>query len=70
MVESRHACPGHCGATVARHLLACRDCWWRLPLDLRRRVTSTYARRDRDPGAHRAAMLATFAWYDAYRRAS
>jgi hypothetical protein len=65
--DSRHACPGHCGAQVTRSKLACRNCWWRLPLPLRQAVTAAYARRAVDPSAHRAAMVAAFDWYDADR---
>jgi uncharacterized protein HemY len=48
-------------------MLACRNCWSRLPRGLRQAVTAAYARRDRDPGAHRAAVAAAFDWYDADR---
>jgi hypothetical protein len=36
--QDTHDCPGGCGADVPRRLLACRDCWWLLPTDLRRAV--------------------------------
>lgn len=65
-MADKHACPGRCGRSVGRSLLACRDCWARLPLILRTAVTEGYARirRNRNDGtAHRAAVLEALAWY-------
>lgn len=56
-----HDCPGGCGAQVARHRYACRDCWYRLPVAFRKPITDNYRR---DVGAHMAAMLAAAQWYE------
>ena len=39
--DPSHRCPGHCGRVVPDHLFACRSCWYRLPLDLRRAISRT-----------------------------
>jgi hypothetical protein len=31
MATDTHECPGGCGRQVARRLLACKPCWFRLP---------------------------------------
>lgn len=51
-----HRCPGGCGADVRRHLLACRDCWARLPDELRQAVNR------RGPG-HVEALSDALTWY-------
>lgn len=35
-----HDCPGGCGAEVPHNKLACLDCWWLLPVELRKSVTN------------------------------
>jgi hypothetical protein len=58
-----HDCPGRCGNQVARHQLACKPCWFRLPKVYRDDVNAAYRGRARDPGRHRRAMQQAFAWY-------
>lgn len=62
-----HDCPGGCGQQVEQQLLACKQCWFRLPRNLRGRLTRAYAQRDRFPAAHRraldACLDACLAWY-------
>lgn len=55
-----HDCPGGCGRRVPRHHFACRPCWYRLPVDLRRPIAATHGR---DFGAHMAAMDDAIRWY-------
>lgn len=63
--DSTHACPGRCGRIgVPRHKLACRDCWHRLPVDLRHRISYTWSRAD--GAAHMAALTEAVAhWGEA-----
>lgn len=35
-MNTEHDCPGGCGRSVPRAKLACLDCWYLLPADLRR----------------------------------
>lgn len=65
-----HGCPGRCGATtIPRHLLACRDCWRRLPKVYKDPIRHTYRKAAgkplTDPAwiAHRNAVKAAFIWY-------
>lgn len=60
-----HPCPAGCGKPVFTNQFACRTDWYRLPLDLRRAITSTY-RRDR--GAHLEAMGDAMQWYAEHPR--
>jgi|AntDryMetagUQ889_1029465.scaffolds.fasta_scaffold86158_2 hypothetical protein len=55
-----HTCPGGCGHRVPRHHFACRNCWGRLPTDLRQPISVTY---QRDPDAHMEAMADAMEWY-------
>ena len=34
-----HDCPGGCGREVPHRKLSCPDCWWLLPVELRKAVT-------------------------------
>jgi hypothetical protein len=63
MTAPTHACPGGCGGQVLRSLLACRDCWRRLPTPYRDAVHYAYDRRASNPRAHRAAVIAAYDWY-------
>jgi len=65
MADRTHACPGKCGAQVARHRLACPADWARLPYDLQRAVTANYRR---NPSAHFAAVRDAIEWYTANSR--
>jgi hypothetical protein len=60
-----HACPGKCGAQIARNKLACPADWFRLPGDLRQAVTDNYRR---NPDAHFAAVRDAVDWYAANPR--
>lgn len=60
---STHECPGGCGLQVARHMLSCKPCWYRLPAPLRDDVNFAYRHRSANPGEHRKALTAAFAWY-------
>jgi hypothetical protein len=62
--DDTHGCPG-CGAPVARHQLACKPDWYRLPKPLRDAINSAYRHRERNPAAHRAALGAAMRWYRA-----
>ena len=55
-----HSCPGCGRAGIPVNLLACRPCWFRLPIDLRRPVTATFRR---DNTAHLDAVIAALDWY-------
>jgi hypothetical protein len=67
--NNRHYCPGRCGITVVRSMLACAPCWKRLPQPLRDAVLAAEAIRRRDPAdparirAHRSTVVAALAWY-------
>ena len=64
-----HGCPGDCGATVAQHQLACRDCWPLLPAPLRDRINAAYQARRIAPldagraAAHRRVLVEALDWY-------
>jgi hypothetical protein len=66
---TRHDCPGRCGRTVNRHMLACRHCWRRLPHTLQVAVLEAHAAKRRNPKAvaaaiaHRHAIAEALAWY-------
>lgn len=47
------------------HLFACRPCWYRLPAELRRPITSNYSR---DVDAHFDAMADANDWYQTHPR--
>lgn len=55
-----HTCPCGCGAAIARHLLSCRQGWFRLPKELRDRINAAW-RRDR--AAHAAAIRDALDFY-------
>lgn len=57
---SGHRCPGGCTQFIPQHQYACRGCWYRLPVDLRRPITSNY---QRNPRAHREAMVDARRWF-------
>jgi len=59
-----HDCPGGCGRRVAHDRFACRACWYRLPVELRRPISAAFGR---DYGAHAQAMLDALDWYRANR---
>ena len=56
-----HGCPGGCGRQVPYHHFACRNCWYRLPPDLRRPISANY---QRDDAAHALAMTDALQWYE------
>ena len=56
-----HACPGGRGAQVARHMYACKPCWFRLPRNLRDAISNAWLRGDYP--AHRIAMADAAQWY-------
>lgn len=58
--DTSHACPGGCGARVPRARLACRGCWFRLPLPLRNAIKAHYGR---NRTAHLEAVAAASRWY-------
>jgi hypothetical protein len=58
--EPWRTCPGHCGRPVRPGHFACRDCWYRLPTDLRQTIVANYRR---DPDAHMAACMEAITWY-------
>jgi hypothetical protein len=43
-VEPPHECPGGCGREVPHNKLACPDCWWLLPIDMRKAITGARGR--------------------------
>lgn len=55
-----HPCPGGCGRQVPNRLFACKDCWWRLPRELRLEISRTHRR---DPIGHAEAMADASAWF-------
>lgn len=65
-MSTMHQCPGRCGRMVGYTHLACRECWFRLPGDLR--VALNRAARARfatatGGAAHRAALQDCLKWY-------
>lgn len=60
-----HNCPGGCGRTVPVELFACRRCWYRMPLFLRRWITSTCEQALNTQLAYAQAMASIRAWYEA-----
>jgi hypothetical protein len=56
----QHDCPGGCGARVPRWKFACKPCWFRLPREIREKISAQYRR---DAAAHRAAMREAMVWY-------
>lgn len=61
-----HRCPGCRAPGVPNHKFACRNCWFRLPVKLRRPITAAYNLGDGE--AHAAAMKAAVAWFRANPR--
>jgi hypothetical protein len=55
-MTAEHRCPGGCGTLVAHSKLACPDCWYLLPVELRRRVSR---------GRSLAAVSEALTWYRA-----
>lgn len=52
-----HDCPGGCGCSVSHRLLACRNCWFLLPVDQRNAIT-------RARGGHRLQLVGeAIGWY-------
>lgn len=62
-VPPPHACPGCHLVQVPNHQLACRACWFRLPVLLRAEVDRSYRRRRQDPGTWREAIRRAITWY-------
>lgn len=64
-----HVCPGCATAWVAQRLLACSDCWTRLPQDLRDAITQAWRALQRNRTdvtaavVHRRAVGAALIWY-------
>lgn len=56
-----HKCPGCDRTDIPRALLACRPCWWRLPLDLRNRINA--AHQAGPPIDHLRAVGEAARWY-------
>ena len=54
-----HECPGECGRSVPHRYYACRACWFRLPVDLRDRISHT---KGRNMAAHAQAMAVARQW--------
>lgn len=66
MGEAYRVCPGGCGKQIPRALVACPQCWARLPAPLRAAVNRTYeARRTSGPAswAHLRALSQALDWY-------
>lgn len=71
-MSAPHDCPG-CGKPgVPQSQLACKPCWFKLPLDLRNAINGSYRARTnaRLPNtrsaavrAHRQALANAMAWY-------
>lgn len=55
-----HTCPSCRKPGVARELLACRPCWYRLPKPYRDALNAAHRRGG---PAHRAALKAALHWY-------
>lgn len=64
--QSTHDCPAGCGAQVDHQKFACTTDWYRLPSELRARITSTYRREL--VREHRAAMAEAVRWYGEHPR--
>lgn len=64
----RHGCPGGCGQAISRHMLACREDWYRLPMALRLAVNESWRSMGSRRDAHRAAVADALAWYRANPR--
>jgi hypothetical protein len=61
-----HTCPGECGITnVPFSRFACRNCWWKLPAEIRVRINITYRARGSADGrrAHAQALADGHRWY-------
>lgn len=58
-----HDCPGDCGLRIARNMLSCHSCWYRLPGNLRGRLNAAYPQRQKNPAAHRDALTGCLKWY-------
>lgn len=65
MTASRH-CPGGCGRLIESLTYACRACWRRLPVPIRRVITRTWDLgqfHDQTHGPHANAKAAAARWY-------
>lgn len=61
-----HICPGGCGITSVPYArLACRACWYKLPIHLRDMINATYELRGNAEGrrAHALAVADARRWY-------
>jgi hypothetical protein len=56
-----HDCPGGCGTSVRRHLLACPACWRKLPGSMRSAITR--AAKCRNETARLRAVANALTWY-------
>jgi hypothetical protein len=54
-----HPCPG-CGRHIYSHHFACRTDWFRLPVGLRKPISTTYGR---DATAYSVAVTDALQWY-------
>jgi hypothetical protein len=61
-----HKCPGGCGTTVRRHLLACGTCWRMLPGSMRSAIT--HATKCGNEAARLRTVAAALTWYRQYRK--
>lgn len=60
-MSSFHDCPGRCGrGGLPLDKLACADCWFRLPVELRRRINYTWRRDDLQGHAQARAEAVSF----------
>lgn len=55
-----HACPGGCHRQVPQEHLSCKDCWYALPLRLRRAIHTSYGI---DSDLHADAVADAICWY-------
>lgn len=71
IARKAHDCRGgYCrrgGTQIGPRHVACRTCWWRLPIEIRKAITDNY---HRDMLQHRAALQAAIAWYKANPRST
>lgn len=68
MTDDTHGCPGDCGASVPRHQLACKPCWFRLPQGLRDAINRAYRNRQQKPRVHVLALREAMRWYAEHPR--
>lgn len=58
-----HDCPGCRRKQIPYRLLACPQCWHRLPDEIRRKVNIAWSRRRIDREGHQRAVQVAIAWY-------